>query len=109
MNKISLFIKAMGNSPVIKVLDFLIENRTFDYSKSDIARETGISRITLDSFWENFIKLRIVKKTRTIGRATLYTLNKESESAKKMIELDLALSVAYSNMQEEKQEQVDIA
>ena len=26
MNKKSLFIKAMGNSPVIKVLDFLIEN-----------------------------------------------------------------------------------
>ena len=96
MEEESFFVKALGSSPLIKVLDFLIENRIFDYSKTDIAREAGISRATLDSFWDNLIKLELVKPTRTIGRAVLYKLNTGSNSVRKMIEFDLALSKSYA-------------
>ena len=34
MTKKSSFVKALGNAPVIRVLDFFIENIPFDYSKS---------------------------------------------------------------------------
>ncbi len=92
----SFFVRALGGAPLIKVLDFLIENRIFDYSKTDLARETGISRVTLDSFWGNLIELDLIKSTRTIGRSTLYKLNMGSDSVKKMIEFDLALSKGYA-------------
>ncbi len=97
MENESFFVKALGGAPLIKVLDFLIENRIFDYSKTDIARETGISRATLDSFWDNLIELDLVKRTRVIGRATLYKLNIDSDSVKKMVEFDLALSKSYAD------------
>ena len=97
MENESFFVKALGSTPLIKVLDFLIENRIFDYSKTDIARETGISRATLDSFWGNLVELELVKPTRVIGRATLYKLNINSDSVKKMVEFDLALSKSYAN------------
>lgn len=96
MEEESFFVKALGRTPLIKVLDFLIENRIFDYSKTDIARETGVSRATLDSFWNTLVELDLVKPTRVIGRATLYKLNRDSESVRKMIEFDLALSKSYA-------------
>jgi len=96
MENESFFVKALGKSPLIRVLDFLMENRIFDYSKTDIARETGISRATLDSFWDNLIELDLVKSTRVIGRATLYKLNSDNDSVKKMVEFDLALSKSYA-------------
>lgn len=96
MENTSFFVKALGNAPLIRALDFLIENRIFDYSKTDIAREAGISRVTLDSFWDNLLELELVKPTREIGRAKLYKLNMNNDSVKKMIEFDLALSKSYA-------------
>ncbi len=96
MENESFFVKALGSAPLIRVLDFLMENRIFDYSKTDIARETGVSRSTLDSFWGDLIELGLIKPTRAIGRATLFKLDTDSESVKKMIEFDLALSKSYA-------------
>ena len=44
----SFFRKTFGESPKIKVLDFLLDNRTLDWCKSDIAEQSGISRASLD-------------------------------------------------------------
>jgi len=44
----SLFIRELGiKSPMLKVLDFLMDNESFDYSKTDIAEGCGLSRTTL--------------------------------------------------------------
>lgn len=39
----SLFIRELGiKSPMLKVLDFLMDNESFDYSKTDIAEGTEL-------------------------------------------------------------------
>jgi hypothetical protein len=38
----SSFILAMGNTPFIRVISFLLENRIFDYSKTDIAKNAEV-------------------------------------------------------------------
>jgi len=88
----SLFLEVFGDSPEIKVLDFLIENRTFDYSMTEVAEHAGIARITISKFWNDLVKQRIVVKTREIGRATMYRFNSENPICKKLIEIDLAIS-----------------
>lgn len=88
----SLFVTTLGDYPLIRVLDFLLENRTFDYSKSDIAEQANVSRTTLDTFWDNLLKKGIIKKTRIIGRAVMYQFNARSEISKKLIDLDFTLS-----------------
>jgi hypothetical protein len=48
----SLFIRELGiKSPMLKVLDFLMDNETFDYSKTDIAEGAEMSRATLFKVW----------------------------------------------------------
>ena len=83
----TLFTKAIGNTPKIKVLEFLIEGRELDYSVSDIAEGAEIGRTTLFRIWDDFVDLGIVKPTRVIGNAKLYKLNLSNPFVRKMVDL----------------------
>ena len=71
----------------ILVLDFLIEGRGLDYSLSDIAENSGIGWTTLHRIWDNLIRLKIVKPTREIGRAKLFTLNQDNPMVQQPIKV----------------------
>lgn len=83
----TLFRKALGDTPKIRVLEFLIEGRELDYSISDIAEGAEIGRTTLFRLWQDLIKSNIIKPTRAIGNAKLYQLNMQNPFVIKMIEL----------------------
>lgn len=67
-----------GNNALIKVLDFFLENRFWDYTKKDVANESGISRTQLYRFWNVLEEFELVKETRKIGGTTLYKVNLDS-------------------------------
>lgn len=81
------FIKYIGDTPVIRILDFLITGRDFDYSLSDIARNAGVSWATLYRLWPSFMANKIVIHTRNIGKAKLFQLNKENEIVQNLVKL----------------------
>ena len=87
MKETTIFREALGNSPVIRVLDFLIEGRGLDYSLTDIAENANIGWMTLHRIWDNLLRLNIVVPTREIGRAKLFKLNEENPAVKKLIKL----------------------
>lgn len=87
MKEITIFREALGDSPVIRVLDFLIEGRGLDYSLSDITENSNIGWTTLHRIWEKLVQLNIVIPTREIGRAKLFKLNEENPAVKKLINL----------------------
>ena len=104
----TLFLKAFGiKSPVLRILDFLMDNKAYDYSKTDIAKGAGISRTTLSSSWENLEKNGLVKETREVGRAKMYKLNLDSPVVRKFIELDNAICDLYSSQLEEQETVMD--
>jgi DNA-binding IclR family transcriptional regulator len=85
MEEKSIFIRTMGDSPVIRVLDFLLEGRDLDYSLTDIAENSNIGWTTLHRIWDDLEKNQIVKHTRIIGRAKMFRLNKEIPAVKQLI------------------------
>jgi len=87
MKEITIFREALGDSPVIRVLDFLIEGRGLDYSLTDIAENANIGWMTLHRIWNNLLRLNIVVPTREIGRAKLFKLNEENPAVEKLIKL----------------------
>ena len=87
----SLFIEFMGDSPTVRVLDFLMSERDPDFSITDMARNSGIGRATLYRIWDALVRNGIIVPTRVIGKAKLYKLNKGNKKIKKLIELDDAL------------------
>ena len=44
------FLQVFGDSPMLRVLDFLIVNEDFDYSMTDIASQSGVGYSTLKLF-----------------------------------------------------------
>lgn len=97
--KKSVFLETFGESPLVKTLDFFLTFPNFDYSKTQVAKEIGISRITMDKVWKNLIKKGVIIKTREIGRAEMYRLNTKNPMVKILIDLDFKLSSAYVEKQ----------
>ena|SRR3989344_3840845 len=87
----SIFIQSLGESPFIKVIDFLLNNYIFDFTKSDIAKETGISRVTLNKFFNILIKQGVIYKIKKVGRAEIYRLNTSSSIVKAINNLQMTL------------------
>ena len=83
----TLFRHALGDTPKIRVLEFLIEGRELDYSLSGISEGAEIGRTTLFRLFDDLLKSGIVVPTRQIGNAKLFKLNIKNPFVKKMIEL----------------------
>ncbi len=71
----STFLKIFGDSPTLKVLDFMIVNDDFDYSMTDIARLSEVGYSTLKQFWGQLESEKVVVLTRIVGKAKMYRLN----------------------------------
>ena len=88
MKNENVFIEVFGNNPVIKVLDFLITFQLFDYPLTEIAKKSGVSYSTLQTFWYKLEKNNIIIKTRRVGKSDLYKLNTDNPAIKQLIKLD---------------------
>lgn len=99
----SIFLEHVGDSPRMRVLQYLIEGRDFDYTLTDMLN-AGVSWGTLNSLIPKLLKLGIVVKVRKIGRATLYKINQQNEAAKQMISLYDKLIIQQLESKEQKAE-----
>lgn len=87
----SFFLEHLGDTPKLRVLDFLIENHFFDFPMTEIARESNVSYNSIIVFFNNFIKSEIIVKTRKVGKSDYYKLNLENPFVKRLIQLDWGL------------------
>ncbi len=88
MKNETIFTEVFGNNPIIKVLDFLITFQLFDYPLTEIARNSGVSYSTLQTFWDRLERNSIVIKTRRVGKSDMYKLNTNNPAVKQLIKLD---------------------
>ncbi len=100
----SLLIEFLGDTPLIRVLDFLIVFREYDYNKHDIAKNANVSWNTLDKIWTKLIKSSVIIATRKVGKSRMYKVDTENAAIKKLIELhkllitqSLQKSVSHNN------------
>jgi len=91
MTEKSLLLNLTGEMPLFKIIDFLLENKGMDFSKSDISKGAGISRASLFNYWNEIEKHGIVKVTRSFGKTKLYTLNSKNLVTQKIIDLEKTL------------------
>ena len=91
MKEKSLLLQLTGEMPLFKVIDFLIDNKGMDFTKTDIAEGAEISRASLFNYWSELEKHGIVKVTRQFGNTRLYTLNSKNTITKRLIDLEKAL------------------
>ena len=93
----SSFVLVFGESPFVKVLDFFVSFEDFDYPISFISKETETKWETVEKVVEILIKKRIVKKTRKLGKAWLYALDKENKLTQLLLDVDMRISDYFIN------------
>ncbi len=84
----SVFIEYFGNYPQLRILDFLITYADFDYSMTEIAKNSNVGWSTFNEIWPGLIKKNIVIHTRKVGNAKLYKLNTKNPWVNGIIKLD---------------------
>lgn len=87
----SNLIKFFGDNPFIRMLDAFIDNPRSDYSKKEIQELAGISKGALFKHWSKLEKMNLIKKTRSFGNTTLYTLNTDNDTVKILLKLEMHL------------------
>src|SRR3989344_3703171 len=86
MKEESLFLDYVGDNPRMRIVQYFIEGRDFDYTLTDLLN-AGVSWGTLNTLVPRLLELGIIVKTRKIGRATLYKINQENIAVKQLIKL----------------------
>lgn len=102
MTEKSLLIQTIGDTPTARIIDFFIENKGLDFSKTDISKGANISRATLFKHWDKIEKIGLVKVTRRFGKTKLYTLNTESDLVQELLKIEsILIKEAIDNVYKE--------
>ena len=84
----TFFLEQLGDTPRLRVLDFLIGSHFFDFPMTEIARESNVSYNSIVTFFNDFIKSGIIIRTRKVGKSDYYKLNLENLFVKNLMRLD---------------------
>ena len=93
----SVFGNLLGDYPLIRILNHLLIFREFDYSLTDIAKDSEVAWSTLNLTWPKLEKLGVVVNTRRVGKAKMYKLDTSNSYVKNLVVFADSLVWNYAN------------
>ncbi|RLJ04418.1 MAG: hypothetical protein DRP08_01760 [Candidatus Aenigmatarchaeota archaeon] len=78
--------------PIVKIMDFLLDEPELDYSKTEIAKECKLNWKTVNKVFPKLIAFEILVESRVINRAKMYKLNKDSPVFKSLRQVDFQIT-----------------
>lgn len=88
------FTDLFGDHPKTKILAVLLgESR--DVNITRIAEMGGMSRSTVYEYVDDLLDLGVIEQTRKVGGSPLYQINRDSDVAKKLAQLEWDLVEVY--------------
>jgi len=60
----SILIKTLGNSPKLRIIDFFLDNPSFDFTKKEVIEALGMSKQTFYKYFPDLEKYEIIKVSR---------------------------------------------
>lgn len=99
----SLLVEIFGESPKIRITDFLIDFPTNDFTKTEIVKATNMSKTTFYKNFDVLEKFGVVTVSRKIAKAKLYKINLLHPLVKRIreIEKDISLDIATKSREKE--------
>ena len=80
----SLIFKIYGNSPNIKILNFLLSFPKNEFTVSDIIEELGMSKTTFYKYFDELINIGMIKVNPETTKPKLYSINIDSPIVQNM-------------------------
>jgi len=93
----SLFLEHLGDTPQLRVWDFLIDNHFFDFPMTGIAKGANVSYNSFKMYFPKLVSSKILVKTRKIGKSDYFKLNIHHPFIKKLMQLQAKVmtTIAY--------------
>ena len=96
-----MFKDIFGNSPQTKILDFLADHPDYDYSISEIAKKSQVSRPTVYKIKDILLKKGLIIQTREQGGSPLYKLNIDNKLVQIILKFDFELAKKTADIESE--------
>ena len=80
----SLIFKIYGNSPNVKILNFLLSFPKNEFTVSDIIEELGMSKTTFYKYFDELINIGMIKVNPKTTKPKLYSINIDSPIVQNM-------------------------
>ena len=87
----SVFREVFGSRPVVRIIDFFLDNQEFSYSLADVVREEKISFQTAKPVFSELVSSGILVETSRVRKARKYSLDTSHEFVVRLLALDEAL------------------
>ncbi len=100
----SIFVEYFGDTPLVRIINFLILGKDFDYSMTEIAEGAGVGWTSFTRAWKTLLENNAVIPTREIGRAKLFKLNTNDPTIKKIIKFHWEILKEETNKRLSKKE-----
>jgi predicted AAA+ superfamily ATPase len=98
----SLIATVFGYSPQMRILDYLLDFPTNDFTKKEIIQALGMSKQTFYKYFDGLEETGMIKVNRSIGKARLYKIDKSSPMIKTITEFERKLSMQIAEREEAK-------
>jgi len=98
----SLLTRALGDSPKLRIVDYLLDYKLNDFTKKEIVEALGMSKLTFYKYFKDLVERGLVAPSRKIGRATLYKINLENPIVKMIIDCETKLSLQIAEQEAER-------
>ncbi len=87
MRETGIFVEYFGDSPLVRIMNFLILGKNFDYSMTEIAEGAGVGWTSFTRAWKRLLEKKVIIPTQNIGKAKLFKLNTADSTIKKLVQL----------------------
>lgn len=91
----SVLVDFFGDTPFIRVIDFLIENIGYDYTETEIAKGSGIDWSSLSKMLDKMERYGLIVAIRKEAEK-LYRVNEKNSLVKDLLSLEMDLIDEYS-------------
>lgn len=93
----SLLNSVFGTSSKTRIIAVLVTKSQRDLSVREIANLAGIERTATYEPLQELVDIGLIVETRTVSNSQLYQINRESDSARLIAELQFALAEEFSD------------
>jgi len=98
----SVLLEVLGRSSQLKILDYLLDFPTNDFTKKEIIEALGMSKQTFYKYFDDLEEVGIVKVNRAIGKAKLYIVDRSSSIVKDIANMERKMSLQITENEETK-------
>jgi len=102
MNARPLISSVFGYSPQMRILNYLLDFPTSDFTKKEMIEALGMSKQTFYKYFDSLEESEIVKVSRSIGKAKLYKVDRSNPMVKTITEFEKKLSMQIADREEAK-------